>query len=251
MDQRAAAALIALALASAWIDAPARVTLSIVGTTDLHGVAQPGDGAAGLPLFAGYVNALRAARTADDGAVLLVDSGDTFQGDVDSDLSEGALVVDAYNAMGYAAEAIGNHDFDFGAPDSPAARQLPGDLRGALRARAAQARFPFLAANLVDEKTGRPVAWTNVRPSVIVDAAGIKVGIAGVMTIDALQSTIAANVQGLRVAPLAPAITVVARQLRSDGAQIVIVAAHAGGRCERFDDPADLSSCETDSEIFR
>ncbi len=248
---RVAAAAIALAAASASIDSPAQVTLSIVSTTDLHGFAQPRDGAGGLPLFAGYVNALRAARAADAGAVLLVDSGDTFLGDVDSDLSEGALVVDAYNAMGYAAEAIGNHDFDFGAVDSPAARQLPGDLRGALRARAAQARFPFLAANLIGGRTGRPVAWTNVRPSVIVDAAGIKVGIVGVMTIDALQSTIAANVQGLRVAPLAPAITTAARRLRSDGAQIVIVAAHAGGRCERFDDPADLSSCETDSEIFR
>ena len=59
-----------------------------------------------------------------------------------SNLSEGALVVDAYNAMGYAAEAVGNHDFDFGSVDSPAARQLPGDPRGALKARAAQARYP-------------------------------------------------------------------------------------------------------------
>ena len=56
--------------------------------------------------------------------------------------------------MGYTAEAVGNHDFDFGSVDSPAARQLPGDLRGALKARAAQARYPFLAANLIDDATG-------------------------------------------------------------------------------------------------
>ena len=204
-----------------------------------------------MPLLAGYVNNLRAARTSGGGAVLLIDSGDTFQGDVESNLSEGALVVDAYNAMGYTAEAIGNHDFDFGSVDTPAARQSRGDLRGALKARAAQARYPFLAANLIDEATGRAVEWPNVRPSVLVDAAGIKVGIVGVMTIDALQSTIAANVQGLRIAPLGLTIAANASKLRAAGADVVIVAAHAGGRCERFDQPADLSSCEPESEIFR
>ena len=188
-------------------DDRALVTLSIVGTSDLHGAAFPGNSSlGGLPLLAGYVNNLRAARASDGGAVMLIDSGDTFQGGVESNLSEGALIVDAYNAMGYAAEAIGNHDFDFGSVDSVAARQLPGDLRGALKARALQARYPFLAANLIDEATGRPVEWPNVRPSLLIDAAGIKVGVVGVMTIDALQSTLAANVQGLRIAPLAPTI---------------------------------------------
>ena len=234
-------------------DEAALVTLSIVGTSDLHGVALPKNGGigGGLPLLAGYVNNLRAARAADGGAVLLIDSGDTFQGDVESNLSEGAVVVDAYNAMGYTAEAIGNHDFDFGSVDTPAARQSPGDLRGALKARAAQARSPFLAANLIDEATGRPVEWPNVRPSVLVDVSGIKIGIVGVMTIDALQSTIAANVQGLRIAPLGPAIVANASKLRAAGADVVVVAAHAGGRCERFDQPLDLSSCESESEIFR
>jgi 5'-nucleotidase len=233
-------------------DEPALITLSIVGTSDLHGAAFPqNSNGGGLSLLAGYVNNLRAARASDRGAVLLIDSGDTFQGDVESNLSEGAVIVDAYNAMGYAAEAIGNHDFDFGSVDSPTARQLPGDLRGALKARAAQARYPFLAANLIDAATARPVEWPNVRPSVLVQAAGIKVGIVGVMTIDALRSTLAANVQGLRIAPLAPTIAEHASKLRAAGADVVIVAAHAGGRCERFDQPADLSSCDAESEIFR
>lgn len=227
------------------------VTLSIVGTSDLHGVAFPRNGLGGLPLLAGYLKNLRATRAAEGGAVVLVDAGDTFQGDIESNLSEGALVVDAFNAMGYTAEAVGNHDFDFGSVDSPAARQLPGDLRGALKARAAQARYPFLAANLIDSATGRTVEWPNVRPSAIVDAAGVKIGLVGVMTIDALRSTLAANVQGLRIAPLAPAITAEATKLRAAGADIVIVVSHAGGRCERFDQPADLASCESESEIFQ
>jgi len=232
-------------------DQPALVTLSIIGTSDLHGAAFPRNGLGGLPLLAGYVNNLRTARAADGGAVLLVDSGDTFQGGIESNLSEGALIVDAYNAMGYTAEAVGNHDFDFGSVDSPTARQSPGDLRGALKARAAQARYPFLAANLIDDATGRPVEWPNVRPSVLVEAAGVKVGVVGVMTIAALRSTLAANVQGLRIAPLGPTIAAEASKLRAAGAEVVIVVSHAGGRCDRFDQPTDLSSCESESEIFQ
>jgi 5'-nucleotidase len=232
-------------------DQSSLVTLSVVGTSDLHGAAMPRDGAGGLPLLAGYVNNLRRARAMDGGAVLLVDSGDTFQGDIESNLSEGAFVIDAYNALSYTAKAIGNHDFDFGSIDLPSGRQGAGDLRGALKARAEQARFPFLAANLIDDATGRPVDWPNVRTSTIVQAAGAKVGIIGVTTVDALRSTLAANVQGLHMAPLAPAIAAEASRLRAEGADIVIVAAHAGGRCERFDDPADLSSCDPNGEIFR
>jgi 5'-nucleotidase len=232
-------------------DEPLLVTLSIVGTSDLHGAIFPRNGIGGLPVLAGYVNNLRAARASDRGAVLLIDSGDTFQGDAASNLSEGAVVVDAYNAMGYTAAAVGNHDFDFGSVDSPAARQLAGDLRGALKARAAQARYSFLAANLIDAATGRPVEWPNVRPSALVEAAGIKVGVVGIMTIDALRSTLAANVQGLRIAPLGPTIAAEAARLRAAGADVVVVASHAGGRCDRFDRPVDLSSCDPDSEIFR
>jgi 2',3'-cyclic-nucleotide 2'-phosphodiesterase (5'-nucleotidase family) len=230
---------------------PGFVTLSIVGTSDLHGEAFPRNGRGGLPLFAGYVNNLRAVRAADGGAVLLIDSGDTFQGNVESNLSEGAVIVDAYNALGYTAQAIGNHDFDYGAVDSPMARQLPGDLRGALKARAAQSGHPFLAANLLDAATGQPVEWPHIRRSVIVDVAEIKVGIVGVMTIDGLRSTLAVNVQGLRLAPLGPTVSAEAAKLRADGAQVVIVAAHAGGRCDRFDEPTDLSSCDNESEIFQ
>ena len=98
-------ALVCLAAAAraSWLPAapgePALVTLSIVGTSDLHGAALPRNGAGGLALLSGYVNNLRAARAADGGAVLLIDSGDTFLGDVESNLSEGAVMVDAYNAM--------------------------------------------------------------------------------------------------------------------------------------------------------
>ena len=231
---------------------PDVVTLSIVGTTDLHGNIFPRNGQGGLAVFAGYMNNLRATRAADGGAVVLIDAGDTFQGGIESNLSEGAIVVDAYGALGYTAAVIGNHEFDFGPVDTAEGRQVLGrDPRGAIKAAARRARFPFLAANLVDEATGRAIDWPNVRPSVRVDAAGVKVGIVGVMTIDALRATLRVNVQGLRASPLVEAIADEASKLRAAGAQIVIVGAHAGGACAEFEDSADLSSCDSLSEIFQ
>jgi 2',3'-cyclic-nucleotide 2'-phosphodiesterase (5'-nucleotidase family) len=242
----------------------ASIILSIVGTNDLHGSFLPVNGQGGLALLGAYVSNLRAVRAAEGGGVVLLDAGDTFQGGIESNLSEGAVVVDAFNALGYTAAAIGNHEFDFGEVDRPGRDLRPlsregadeafghgrNDPRGALKARAAQARYPFLAANLLDDATGRLVDWPNVKPSVLVETAGVKVGIVGVMTIVAMRSTLAANVSGLSVAPLAPAIAAEAAKLRARGATVVLVTAHAGGRCNRFDDPADLSSCEAASEIF-
>lgn len=230
---------------------PSTVTLSIVGTSDLHGYFMERNGRGGIGVFAGYINNLRAARRADAGALLLLDAGDTFQGGVESDLSEGAVVVDAYNALGYTALAVGNHEFDFGSADRSGARQDPhADMRGALKARAVQARFPFLAANLLDAATGERVDWENVRASTIVQAAGVRVGIVGVMTWGALRATLPLNVRGLAMAPLAETVAAEARRVRAEGAQVVIVAAHAGGGCERFDEPANLSSCDPNAEIF-
>jgi 2',3'-cyclic-nucleotide 2'-phosphodiesterase (5'-nucleotidase family) len=231
--------------------APQTITISIVGTNDLHGGMLPRDGNGGLALLGGYMKNLRAARAREGGAVLLIDGGDMFQGTLESNLSEGAPVVAAYNVLGYTAAAVGNHEFDFGpaGPDSTPSR-TGDDPRGALKARAAEARFPFLAANLLDSSSGRPVDWPNVKPSVLVDAAGIKIGIVGVMTRQALSATIAANTRGLGIAPLAGAIAAQASQLRSNGASLVLVTAHAGGRCSVFDRPTDLSSCEPSSEIL-
>jgi len=230
------------------------MTVSIVGTNDVHGYVFPANGRGGLAVLGGYLNNLRAARAADQGAVVVLDAGDTFQGGIESNLSEGGLVVDAYNALGYTAAAIGNHEFDFGPVDTADVADLP-DPRGALKALAARAQYPVLAANLVDESTGRPVAWTNVRPSTIVTigphGGGIRVGIIGAMTADALRLTLSVNVQGLRTAPLAGVIAEEASRLRAQGADLVLLTIHAGGRCAQFDDSNDLSSCDRASEVFR
>src|SRR5262245_50448489 len=100
-------------------------TITIIGTNDLHGALDR------LPLLAGFIANVRAAREADGGAVLLLDGGDLFQGTLESNLAEGADVVRAYNQMGYAAVAVGNHEFEFGPPrPSGGARSVEDEPRG-------------------------------------------------------------------------------------------------------------------------
>jgi 5'-nucleotidase len=225
---------------------PATVTISVVGTNDLHGHLEA------LPLLGGYLANLRRARARDGGGVVLVDAGDMFQGTLASNLNEGAAVVRAYGALGYDAAALGNHEFDYGPVGPAIAPHAPADdPQGALKARAAEARFPFLDANLVAAATRAPPAWSNVRPTTIVEVAGVKVGIVGVTTIATPATTLPANFVGLGVVPLAPVVRRSAEDLRRRGAKLVVVAAHAGGSCRDNQVPDDVSSCEGQSEIFQ
>jgi len=120
-----------------------------------------------------------------------------------------------------------------------------------LKAAAARARFPFLAANIVEAATGEPVRWPNVAPSALVEAAAVRVGIIGTMTESGLRQTLAAHVEGLGTRPLAPTVAAEARALRERGADVVVLATHAGGWCADTSDPHDLGTCDDTSEIFR
>ena len=228
------------------------VTLTIIGTNDVHGALLPKDRNGGLAVFSGYVAAVRAAREEDGGAVLLIDAGDMWQGSLESNLVEGKTVVEIYNAIGYTAATIGNHEFDFGPVGELATpASAADDPRGAMRQRIKESKFPVLSANIVDSASGELINWENVSPSVMVEAAGVKVGIIGLVTADALKVTISANTVGLEIAPLADAIVHEATSLREQGADIVIVTAHAGSRCTEFIDPFDLSSCDLNGEIVQ
>lgn len=222
------------------------MTLSIVGTSDLHGALDR------LPLFAGFVANLRAARAADGGGVLLVDGGDMFQGTLESNLGEGADVVRVYNQLGYAGVAVGNHEFDYG-PEGPAVTPASpaDDPRGALKARAREARFPFLASNIVDDRTGSRILWDNMPGATLVEVAGVTIGIIGASTEATPFTTMPANFAGLRISPPAQAIAEHAVALRAQGARVIVATVHIGARCKEFDHPEDSSSCDRREELFR
>lgn len=228
------------------------VHVVVVGTTDVHGWfaghrdEKPPYG--GLPLFASYVAALRAK---DPGRVIVVDSGDLFQGTLESNYFEGKPVVDAYNAIGYSAAAIGNHEFDYGPAgrEKVVARDPGDDPLGALKERIAQAKFPFLSANITEKATGKTPSW--LKRSAIADVGGAKVGIIGLTTPDTPATTMPQNVTALSFNDPVKAAVEEAANLRAHGADAVIVIAHMGGRCKDMSDVNDVASCEPNHEAMK
>ncbi|MEA2236006.1 MAG: 5-nucleotidase [Thermoanaerobaculia bacterium] len=230
------------------------VHVIIASTTDRHGwydshhESRTAPPYGGLPLFGGYLQNLRSTHP---GRVIVVDSGDLFQGTLESNLFEGEPVIEGYNVLGYNAAAVGNHEFDYGpvGPDSVA--RTPGqDPLGALKKNAASAKFPFLSANLTEKATGKTPSWAN--RYTIVNAGGAKVGIIGLSTPDTPNVTMSVNVATLSFGDPVAATLSAAKELRAAGADAVIVIAHMGGRCKDVEtNPMDASSCESDQEAMR
>ena len=97
-------------------DAPGQRTIRIFETSDIHGYLLDTTGGEEdqfqyrLACIAQVVNEARAGGQYDD--VLLVDGGDIYQGMPVSNMSMGAAMIAALDAMDYDAVALGNHEFD-------------------------------------------------------------------------------------------------------------------------------------------
>jgi len=194
--------------------------LRIIATNDFHGALEPRPDANGVRRGGAAYVAAAIDRARNECAprceTLLLDAGDLFQGTPASNLSYGRPVVEYYNKMGYAAAALGNHEFDWGT-DS-------------LRARMRQAKFGIFGAN-VRYTDGRDVKW--IPNDTIVRRGAARIGIIGVSTVSTPTTTRAANVIGLRFDDPAPIVDSIGTALRKRGANFVIVIAHAGASCGR------------------
>jgi 2',3'-cyclic-nucleotide 2'-phosphodiesterase/3'-nucleotidase/5'-nucleotidase len=216
-----------------------RKRLRVIGTNDFHGALQPstpgfagGREVGGAATLAAYVSR---AREGAVGPTVLIDAGDIMQGTPISNLSDGRATVDFFNAVGYAAAALGNHEFDWGI-----------DL---LRQRVAQARFPWLGANIFVAGSDTLPAW--VEPTTMVTLPGceagapacdsVKVGIVGIANSGTPQLVRPSFVAALEFGDEAEAIERWVPRLREAGADFVIVTVHEGAYCEQVDQP---SSCE-------
>ena len=190
----------------------------IIATNDFHGTLEPrvdarGVRRGGAGAVAGVIE--QARRECASCAVLLLDGGDMFQGTPASNLVFGRSVVGIYDALGYTAAALGNHEFDWG--------------QDTLRARMRQARYAILGAN-VQYADGRDVPW--IRDDTLVEVGGVRVGIVGVATVETPRVTLATNVRDLRFVDPVPIVLQHAQSLRARGAQLVVVVAHAGAFCD-------------------
>lgn len=194
--------------------------LRIIGTNDFHGALEPRPDPSGVRRggAAQVARAIDLARTecGRQCDVLLLDGGDMWQGTAASGLSYGHPVVEYYNKMGYAAAALGNHEFDWGVDT--------------LRARMRQARFGILGAN-VRYTDGRDVEW--IKNDTIVTRGRVRIGIIGLATVATSRLALATHVAGLRFDDPAPIVDSIGAALRRRGAHFVVVIDHAGAFCER------------------
>ena len=118
--------------------------LTIVGTNDVHGwvMAQKERFPRGEIRYGGVANFaayMQVLRQDNPNGVVLVDAGDLFQGTLVSNLTEGSVVIEAFNQLGYDAAAIGNHEFDYG-PVGPISAATQATMDPSARSRPASPR---------------------------------------------------------------------------------------------------------------
>lgn len=137
--------------------------IKIVYFNDFHGgISEETTGKKrniGMEKMAGYVNAVREKNA----NTVVLSGGDNYQGTSDSNLTLGAPVSAMMKAMKVEASAVGNHEFDWGADKMPKW--------------AKDGNFDFLAANIIDNNTKKPVDWA--KPYEIIEQGGIRIGIIG------------------------------------------------------------------------
>ncbi|MFQ5690309.1 MAG: bifunctional metallophosphatase/5'-nucleotidase [Gemmatimonadota bacterium] len=194
---------------------------TILSTNDSHGYLLPtttrwsGDReVGGAAALGGYFEEVRAGAAGCP--VFLLSAGDIMQGTPISNLVDGESTIAAFNALGYDAAAIGNHEFDWTVE--------------VLQTRIAQARFPMLGANIYIEGTDRHPAWA--RPYAILERRGVRVGVVGAVTRSTPTVTRPANVTGLEFRSISEALDRYIPELRARGVDFVVVLLHAGGFCD-------------------
>jgi 2',3'-cyclic-nucleotide 2'-phosphodiesterase (5'-nucleotidase family) len=198
--------------------APSNVQqITIYYTSDEHGYLEPWE--EGAYTMGGAANLM--ARLNEDGYVpaddLLLSGGDMWTGPAISSWFQGASTTEIFNALEYDAAALGNHDFDFG--------------QQVLSARAGEASFPFLAANLTASGTGRVPEYAETY--VIQEIGRVQVGIIGLTLRTTPNIVLSSHVEDLVFADYASVLEAVVPEVRAEGADVIVVISHV---C-----PSDLS----------
>jgi 5'-nucleotidase len=228
---------------------PDHITLAVVGINDFHGSLQPRERkmktargevtvkSGGASTLYSMISILRQEM---NGRVLVVDAGDEWQGTLESNLTQGSSVVEFFNRLGVKVAAVGNHEFDFQVSN--------------MQKRFAEARYPYVAANIFEKKTGKRPGWKNFYPSRIFEVDGIKIGVIGHSTENTPGTTRYDFVKHLEFREPFPVLENEASELRKQGAGAVLLTTHSGTFCARsrlqdwrlLDSQQDQGGCESD-----
>ena len=216
--------------------------LTLLATTDMHGrvvnwdyfkdatyTERSGD-TVGLAKVASVVDQVR-TEVGDD-SLLVVDNGDAIQGtplsyyyakvEPITETGEDHPMATAYNQIGYDAQVVGNHEFNYGLEH--------------LRAYEDDLAMPLLGANVVDAQTGKPwlEPWTMVTKKV----AGYKPVNVGILGLTTPGSAIwdKGVVEGtLEFRDMVETAAEYVPQMKAAGADVVVVLSHAGKGASSYD----------------
>ena len=210
------------------------VRLVVLHTNDTHSRMDPfpmdGGRFEGLGGAARRATLIRRVREANE-HVLLLDSGDIFQGTPYFNFFGGELEFRAMTAMGYDVATLGNHDFDNGVDGLVA--MLP------------EAGFEFVSANY--DVSGSALAG-HVEPYTIREFGGVKVGIFGLGI--AFEKLVLASLhEGVVYTDPVAAARRVSRELREQECSLVICLSHLGYRYGDSARPSDQTLAAEVPEI--
>ena len=185
--------------------------IRILYLNDFHGFAEPykpfgsDEMLGGIAYLASKVNSLRSEKPS-----LLLAAGDMIQGNNWANLSQGESVIELMNAMKFDAMVLGNHEFDFG--------------QDILKKRISEASFPVLGANVE--------GLNGLKPYVVREISGVRIGIIGVVTEDTPVSTHPRNVGGLKFIKADETVKKYEEELQKE-TDILIVLSHIGHAGDR------------------
>ena len=186
------------------------VVIDIYAINDLHGKFCDSDGQPGVDELTTY---LKSREDIDDNVIVL-SSGDMWQGTAESGLTFGKLITEWMNIVGTVSMTLGNHEYDWGE------KYIKDNLE--------IAEFPFLAINIYDKSTGERVDYCQ--PSVMVEEGGIQIGIIGAIG-DCYSSILSDMVTGVEF-KVGSALTALvkdeAERLRALGADLIVYSLHDG-----------------------
>ncbi|RWG95178.1 MAG: multifunctional 2',3'-cyclic-nucleotide 2'-phosphodiesterase/5'-nucleotidase/3'-nucleotidase, partial [Mesorhizobium sp.] len=147
--------------------------------------------------------------------VLLLNAGDSFQGSLFYITYKGAAEEEFLNQLKPGAVTLGNHEFD--------------DGESALVPYLDKAKFPVVSANVVpNDKSG---AHGKIKPSIVVEVGGQKIGIVGAVTNDTPE--LASPGPNIAIADDVKSITAEVEKLKAQGINKIIAVTHIGYNRER------------------
>ncbi len=186
--------------------------LVILHTNDTHSQIEEirsgkGAGTGGVHRRAEFFDQVRA----ENENVLVVDAGDFSQGTPYFTIFKGDIEIELMNALGYEVTCLGNHEFDNGVAE--------------LARRLRNADFQVVCSNY--DFTGTPLEGL-VKPYTIVEKAGKKIGIIGVIT-ELTTLVSAKNIEGMKYSDAFETVNKWAEFLKEDeDCDLVIVLSHLG-----------------------